>query len=193
MPVRSDDRSNFAKFGMIELGDEHGRHAVQRRAFLPLDGLQRRQRIEALAGIDHGRAERDARRDCPSPCRSNDRAAPECRCGRASVRRIARPTKIAVVEDVVVRQRHALGRAGGAAGELDVDGIVELQRLAECRERSRWRAPPMPRDVLERDRAGQRAGRRSGSPRATAAAAPRCSSPGVAVASSGSSVFSISM
>ena len=26
-------------------------------AFFPLDGLQRRQRIEALAGIDHGRAE----------------------------------------------------------------------------------------------------------------------------------------
>ena len=49
----------------------------------------------------------------------------------------------AVVEDVVVRQRRALGRAGGAAGELDVDRIVELQlsadlaRAACARRRSR--------------------------------------------------------
>ena len=46
----------FRKLGMIEFGDEHGRHAVQRRAFFLLDGLQRRQRIKAFAGIDHGRA-----------------------------------------------------------------------------------------------------------------------------------------
>ena len=37
----------------------------------------------------------------------------------------------AVVEDVVVGQRRALGKAGGAAGELDVDRVVELQRLGE--------------------------------------------------------------
>ncbi len=35
--------------------------------------------------------------------------------------------EIAVVEDVVMRQRRALGRAGGAGGVLDVDGIVALQ------------------------------------------------------------------
>ena len=43
--------------------------------------------------------------------------------------------EIAVVEDVVVGQRRALGRAGGAGGELDVDGIVELQRRAENGQR----------------------------------------------------------
>ena len=58
MPVRSDVRSKLAKIGMVELGDEHGRHAVERRAFLLLDRLQRHQRIETLAGIDHGRAVR---------------------------------------------------------------------------------------------------------------------------------------
>ena len=56
MPVRSDDRSNLRKLRMIEFGDEHGRHAVERGAFLPLDGLQRHQRIKAFAGIDHGGA-----------------------------------------------------------------------------------------------------------------------------------------
>ncbi len=39
--------------------------------------------------------------------------------------------EIAVVENVVMGERRPLGRAGGAAGELDVDGIVELQRLSE--------------------------------------------------------------
>jgi hypothetical protein len=34
----------------------------------------------------------------------------------------------AVVEDVAVRQRRALGKARGAAGELDIDGIVVAER-----------------------------------------------------------------
>jgi hypothetical protein len=33
----------------------------------------------------------------------------------------------AVVEDVVVRERRALGKAGGAGGVLDVDDIVKVQ------------------------------------------------------------------
>ena len=37
MPVRKEDRSRSAKPGVIELGDEHGGHAVQRRAALGLD------------------------------------------------------------------------------------------------------------------------------------------------------------
>ena len=37
----------------------------------------------------------------------------------------------AVVEDVVVRQRRAFGKAGGAAGELNVDRLVELQLRRE--------------------------------------------------------------
>ncbi len=39
--------------------------------------------------------------------------------------------EVAVVEDVVVRQRRTLGEAGSAAGVLDVDRVVEGQaRLA---------------------------------------------------------------
>ena len=60
MPVRSDERSKRLKSGWLELGDEHGRHAVERGAALGLDRLQHRQRIEALARIDHGGAMGDA-------------------------------------------------------------------------------------------------------------------------------------
>ena len=49
MPVRSDERSNSREARMVELGDEHRRHAVQRGAALGLDGLQHRQRVEGLA------------------------------------------------------------------------------------------------------------------------------------------------
>ena len=51
--------------------------------------------------------------------------------------------EIAVVDDVVMGQRRALRRAGGAGGELDVDRVVELQRRAEVRQRlgARRRSP----------------------------------------------------
>ena len=60
MPVRSVDRSNSLEARMVELGDEHGRHAVQAGAALLLHGLQHGYRLEAFAGIDHGGAVGDA-------------------------------------------------------------------------------------------------------------------------------------
>ena len=48
-----------------------------------------------------------------------------------SVNRIASADEEAVVEDVVVGEGGALGKAGRAAGELDVDRIVELQLFGE--------------------------------------------------------------
>ncbi|GCC46801.1 hypothetical protein chiPu_0030737, partial [Chiloscyllium punctatum] len=64
--------------------------------------------------------------------------------------------EVAVVEDVVVGQRHALGRAGGAAGELDVDGVVELQARAERDKLLAVAFPAHLRDLLERNRARRR-------------------------------------
>ena len=82
MPVRRLVEVELRELGMVELGDEHGRHAVERRAALLGDGLQRRQRIERL-GRDRPWSRRaSGSRDCPSPCRSSDRAAPGCRAGR---------------------------------------------------------------------------------------------------------------
>ena len=127
-------RGRIWEIGVVEFGDEHGRHAVERRAFFLLDGLQRRQRIESLAGIDHGCARGDggeiAHHHAEAMIERN-RNADAVLLGQAH--RAA--DEIAVVEDVVMRQRDALGRSGGAAGELDVDGIVELQGLGQRGER----------------------------------------------------------
>ena len=41
MPVRSERQVEALEFGMAELGDEHGRHAVERGAALGLDGFER--------------------------------------------------------------------------------------------------------------------------------------------------------
>ncbi len=138
---------------MVELGDEHGRHAVERGALLLLDGLQRGQGIEALSGIDHGCAEGDG-----GEIAHHHAEAVIQRHRDADAVAFGQPHRaadeIAVVEDVVVGQRHALGRARGAAGELDVDGIVELQRLAECGELFAVPGAAHAGDVLECQRAG---------------------------------------
>ena len=60
MPVRSDEQVELAEARMVELGDEHRRHAVERRAALGLDRLEHRERVERLAGHDHAGAVRGA-------------------------------------------------------------------------------------------------------------------------------------
>ena len=129
------------KFGMVEFGDEHGRHAVERGASLLLDGLQRRQRIEAFAGIDHRGAERDG-----GEIAHHHAEAVIERHRNADAVALGQPHRaadeIAVVEDVVMRQRDALGRSGGAAGELDVDG--------DRRTAGSWPAPPARRGGARR-------------------------------------------
>ena len=52
-------------------------------------------------------------------------------------------------------QHHALGRTGGAAGELDVDGIVELQLVAQGLDPVAMARPAHGRDLLERNGAGR--------------------------------------
>ena len=123
------------ELGMVELGDEHGGHAVERRAALLGDGLQGRQRIERLGGIDHGRAVRQA-----AEIAHHHAEAVIERHGDAQpvVRRELQPLadEVAVVQDVVVAERGALGKARRARGELDVDGVVELQLRRRARRAS---------------------------------------------------------
>ncbi len=153
MPVRSDDEIELCKFGMVEFGDEHRGHAVQRRAFLPLDGLQRRQGIKTLAGIDHGGAAGDRSKIAHHHAKAMiERHRNADAVGLGEAHRAA--DEIAVVEDVVVRQRDALRRSRGAAGELDVDGIVELQGLGQCGEFVAVARAAHAGDLFERDGAG---------------------------------------
>ena len=98
--------------GMVELGDEHGGHAVERRAALLGHGLQGRQRIEGLGRIDHGRAVRQA----PEIAHHHAEAVIE-RHGNAQpvLGRELQPFahEVAVVQDIVVAERGALGEARG--------------------------------------------------------------------------------
>ena len=108
MPVRSDREVEPRELGMVELGDEHGRHAVAARCSAPpATASQRRQRIEALAGIDHRRAVGDAGEVAEHHAEAvieRHRDAEPVVLGEAH--RLA--DEVAVVEDVVVGQRRAL-------------------------------------------------------------------------------------
>ena len=112
--------------GVVELRDKHGRDAVERRAAFRFNGRERASRIEPLAGHD------DAR-----PVAGTGQIADDHAEAVVERHRHAHPIDFgvaehlaaeeAVVQDVVVRQRRALGRAGGAGCVLDVDRVVERQ------------------------------------------------------------------
>ena len=57
-PVRSELRSKRLNSGMLELGDEHGRHAVERGTPLRLNRFERGQRVELGGGQHQSRAVR---------------------------------------------------------------------------------------------------------------------------------------
>jgi len=115
---------------MAELGDEHGGDAVKRGAALGRHRLERGQGLEALGGIDHRRAMRDAGEVAQHHAEAvieRHRDADTILLGELQ----GFADEKAVVEDVVMGQGRALGRAGGAAGELDVDRVVELQLVLQ--------------------------------------------------------------
>ncbi len=115
--------------GVVEHGDEHGRHAVQRGGALLGHRLQGGQRLEGGARVDHraavGQAAEVAHHHAEAVVQRHrdDQAVV---LGEAE----ALADHVAVVEDVVVAEGGALGEAGGAGGVLDVDRLVELQLLA---------------------------------------------------------------
>ena len=122
---------------VAELGDEHRRHAVERRAPFVLHGLQGGQRVERGGRVD----DRGAVRGAPEVAHHHAEAVVQrYRHAHPVVLGVPAPLadEVAVVEDVAVRQRGALGEAGGAAGVLDVDRIVGRERrrpVAQCLHR----------------------------------------------------------
>ena len=123
--------------GILEHRDEHRGDAVDARAPLGLDRGEALGRIERLPRQHHGRAVDEA----GEVAEHHPEAVIEGH-GHADTigRRVpeARPDHRPVVEHVVVGQRCALRRAGGARRELDVDRIVGIEgRLAieECPRR----------------------------------------------------------
>ncbi len=117
----------LGKARMIEHGDEHGRHTVQPGAGFVLHALQSQQWVEAVVGIDDGGAVRQTRQvaqhHAEAVVQRHRNAQPVF---GGELHRLT--NKETVVQDVAVRERGALGKTGGAAGELDVDGFVRVQR-----------------------------------------------------------------
>src|SRR5574337_62687 len=113
---------------MVELGDEHRRHAVQAGAVLGLHRLEHGQRVERVVRVDDAAAVRDA----GQVAEHHAEAVVQRHRNAEPVRRReahAFADEEAVVQDVAVRQRRALREARGAAGELDVDRVGGLQGL----------------------------------------------------------------
>ena len=119
-----------------------------------LNRFQRRRRIERLGRAHHAGAVGDAgevaQHHAEAVIIGHRDAEPVV---RRQPHRLA--DEIAVVDDVVVRQRRALRRARGAGGELDVDRVVELQRRAEVGERLPLIVAGGTGDVVEIQHAGR--------------------------------------
>ena len=175
---------------MVQFGDEHGGDAVERGAALGRHRLERGERLEAFRWEHHRRAVGDASEVPQHHAEAmieRHRNADAVALGEAH--RLA--DEIAVIEDVVVGQRRALGGARRAAGELDIDGVVELEpgrARGERRLLARRRPAPSPRR-----KAGSPAPRRGprGSIFRAQAAAPRASWPTASRAISGASARSM--
>ena len=112
---------------MVQLGNEHRGYPVEHVATFRLrlsPGFSAdRRTLTDRPSLPHG----SHNRDYPSPCQSSDRAAPGCtRASQARSRRFSHEEGI--VDQVVMRKRCALRQSRGAAGELDIHGIVHLDR-----------------------------------------------------------------
>ena len=117
--------------GQGQLGDEHGRDAVQRRAAFLLDRAQGRARVEDRGRDDDRRTVRGAGQIAqhhPEAVVERHGDADPIGFGVAATL----TDEVAVVEDVVVRERRALGEAGRAGRVLDVDRVIETQARVAC-------------------------------------------------------------
>ena len=127
IPVRRLSQVVVAKAGVLQFGDEHRRHPIQRGAPLGLDRGQGGLGLEPGGRVDHrgpvggaGQIAQDHAEAVVQRHRDTDPVG----LGVAA----ALADEQAVVQDVVVRQGGALGEPGGPRGVLDVDGVVELEQ-----------------------------------------------------------------
>ena len=118
----------FGKIGVLKLRDEHGGHSVHSSAALLLDGRHDQDGIEVLGRQHHCRPVRHAgqigEHHAKAMVKGNRYAKP------VGVRKLhAFADEVAVVQDVMVRENHALRETGCARGILNVNGIVKVKAL----------------------------------------------------------------
>ncbi len=112
---------------MLEFGDKHCGHAMQRRAALFRRGTQCLQRIEERRGNDHRRARHHAHHVGQHHAKT---VVERDRYAQAIVRRKlhGRGSEAGIVHNVMVRECRALRHARCARRVLEIDGVVELER-----------------------------------------------------------------
>src|ERR1700733_14117568 len=140
---------------MVQFSDEHGWDTVQRRAVFVCHRLQRCERIEAFAGEHNCRAVRDARQIADHHAEAVIQRYWDANLVLLGVGHCL-AKEVAVVEDVVVRERGTLRQPGGAGGELDVDRLVELENAGQFRQVRLLRSAARRVYAVERDRAWHR-------------------------------------
>ena len=118
------------KLGRLEHAHKHGRHAVKRRAALvfyhPKDGLRLKGVVRQYRGGTMGEHPKHAHDHAKAVIKGHGNADPV-------LRRQVLPSPYlgAVVQNIKVGEGRALGITRGAAGELNIDGIIGAQRRRE--------------------------------------------------------------
>jgi len=115
------------EIGMMEHGDEHGRHAVDGRAFLFVNQLQRQKRVERLQKHHGGGVVNAVERAHDAPEAVKDGHLDEQRV------LVRHPHDIAdhagVVDDIVMGQHHAFRKPRRSRRVLHIDDIVIGERF----------------------------------------------------------------
>ena len=113
----------------LELGDEHRRNAVERRAALGVHHLEHALRIERLHHAQAGTV-REGAHDADDAAEAvEQRHAQAQPIGWGVIEHFS--AREAVIQDVSARQHHALREAGRAGRVLHVDDGIEPHRAAE--------------------------------------------------------------
>ena len=142
-----------APSGLLQHGDEHGRHAVERGAAGLGHRMQRLGRIESLAWKHHRRTLSDAAQHAHHHAETvveRHRYAQRLPLGQPD----AAGDEARIVDDVPVGERGALGGSGGAGGELDVDRVVGVEARGERVQPPHLLRPAEPDHILEAEYPG---------------------------------------
>ena len=111
---------------LLQLGDEHRRHAVEYRAALLVNRGQHAQRIEILDHDHRGAVRNDGTQREHTAEAVEQRHADQQFVRRFVSHKLAR--SLAVVENIAMGEHHALRKSGRAGGVLHIDLVVGLRQ-----------------------------------------------------------------